>query len=147
MAFTGQTALESRVRAILDSGIDRRSVTRRLLAISVGAAIALSIPLIAQQPKVYSVKEDGVMPPRVISKVEPRYTKEARDAKISGTVILKIEIDEGGNARNVKIEKGLDAGLDENAIRAVEAWVFEPGKKDGKPVRVAATVQVNFRLE
>jgi protein TonB len=28
----------------------------------------------------------------------------------------------------------------------VEKWKFKPGTKDGKPVTVAATVEVNFRL-
>jgi TonB family protein len=37
-------------------------------------------------------------------------------------------------------------GLDEKAVEAVEKWKFKPGFKDGKPVAVAATVEVNFRL-
>ncbi len=37
-------------------------------------------------------------------------------------------------------------GLDEKAIEAVMKWKFQPGRKDGKPVTVAAQVEVNFRL-
>ena len=40
----------------------------------------------------------------------------------------------------------IPAGLDEKAIEAVQKWRFKPGVKDGKPVPVAATVEVNFRL-
>lgn len=146
MAVAGQTPLEARVRAILDGSVNRRRVSWPLLAVAAGCAVALAIPLVAQEPRIHSVKEDGLTPPRIKSKVEPAYTQEARDAKISGKVVLNIEIHEDGRAHNVKIKEPLDAGLDVNAIRAVEAWTFEPGKKDGKVVRVAATVEVNFRL-
>ena len=37
-------------------------------------------------------------------------------------------------------------GMDEKAIEAVRKWKFRPGQKDGRPVTVVATVEVNFRL-
>jgi Gram-negative bacterial TonB protein C-terminal len=37
-------------------------------------------------------------------------------------------------------------GLDERAQSAVETWRFAPGMKDGKPVKILATVEVNFRF-
>jgi len=40
-----------------------------------------------------------------------------------------------------------DLGLSDAAARAVRDWVYEPAKKDGKPVRVYFTVVVDFRLE
>jgi protein TonB len=47
---------------------------------------------------------------------------------------------------NVKVQRSLGLGLDEKAIEAVKQWKFKPGYKDGKPVTVAATIEVNFRL-
>jgi protein TonB len=52
----------------------------------------------------------------------------------------------GGGPQNLKVIRSLGLGLDEKAIEAVEKWKFRPGYKDGKPVRVQATVEVNFRL-
>ena len=40
----------------------------------------------------------------------------------------------------------LGMGLDQKAMEAVKRWRFEPGTKNGQPVTVEATVDVNFRL-
>ena len=37
-------------------------------------------------------------------------------------------------------------GLDDCAVSTIAKWKFKPGEKDGKPVAVFATVEVNFRL-
>ena len=60
--------------------------------------------------------------------------------------MLSVVVDSEGHARNVKVVKSLGMGLDEKAIEAVEKWRFKPGMKDGHPVNVLATIQVNFRL-
>ncbi len=88
----------------------------------------------------------GVSPPSVILKVEPEYSEEARKAKFQGTVILFVVVDKDGNPRELKVIRPLGLGLDQKAIEAVEKWKFKPGMKDGKPVAVQATIEVNFRL-
>jgi protein TonB len=37
-------------------------------------------------------------------------------------------------------------GLDEKAIEAAKQWLFEPAKKDGRPVAVRAQIEVKFSL-
>lgn len=88
----------------------------------------------------------GVSQPQVLSKVDPEYSEEARKAKYSGTVLLQLVVDVDGKAKNVKVVKGVGLGLDEKAVEAVMKWKFIPGKKNGTPVPVYATVEVNFRL-
>ncbi len=60
--------------------------------------------------------------------------------------MLYLVVDASGNGRNLKVVRSLGFGLDEKAIDSVEKWQFRPGYKEGKPVNVAATVEVNFRL-
>jgi TonB family protein len=88
----------------------------------------------------------GVTAPSLLHKIEPEYSEEARKAKYQGTVLLYIEVDSSGKATNIKVQRSLGLGLDEKAIEAVKQWKFKPGYKDGKPVTVAATIEVNFRL-
>jgi len=84
--------------------------------------------------------------PHLIHKVEPEYSNEARDARLEGTVLLYAEIGTDGRAANVRIVRGLGLGLNEKAIEAVREWEFASGMKDGKPIVVRATIEVNFRL-
>jgi TonB family protein len=88
----------------------------------------------------------GVTAPTLVYKVEPEYSEEARKAKYQGTVVLYVEVDANGKARNLRVIRSLGLGLDEKAIEAVNKWKFKPGFKDGRPVTVAATIEVNFRL-
>ncbi len=59
---------------------------------------------------------------------------------------MHIEIDESGRAINERVVRGIGYGLDQKAIEAVKKWKFDPGRKDGKPVRVQAMAEVNFLL-
>jgi TonB family protein len=88
----------------------------------------------------------GVTAPMLASKVEPSYSDEARAAKYQGTVLVYVEIGPDGLAHNASVMQGLGLGLDEKAIEAINQWQFKPGTKDGVPVTVAATIEVNFRL-
>ena len=89
---------------------------------------------------------NGVTAPAIVSKVEPSYTEKARRAKHQGTVLLYVEVDPAGKATNIIVLRPLGLGLDENAIKAVRKWVFKPATKDGKPVSVAAQIEVSFHL-
>ncbi|MCE5307401.1 MAG: energy transducer TonB [Acidobacteriales bacterium] len=88
----------------------------------------------------------GVSAPSIVFKVEPEYSEEARKAKFQGSVLLSIIVDPSGKPRDVRVIRTCGLGLDEKAVEAVMKWRFRPGLKDGKPVPVAATVEVNFRL-
>jgi TonB family protein len=88
----------------------------------------------------------GVTAPALLYKVEPEYSEEARKAKYQGTVLLYVEVDPSGHATSMKVIHSLGLSLDEKAMEAVNQWKFRPGMKDGKPVTVAATIEVNFRL-
>jgi TonB family protein len=88
----------------------------------------------------------GVSAPNVLSKVAPEYSNEARAARLEGTVVLSLVVDQQGRPQNLKVVRSLGLGLDTKAIEAVEKWSFKPGMKDGKPVPVMASIEINFKL-
>jgi protein TonB len=88
----------------------------------------------------------GVSAPQVLYKVDPEYSEEARKAKYSGTVVIQLVVDSSGKAQNIRVIRSLGLGLDEKAIEAVNKWKFRPGLRNGQPVAVMATIEVNFRL-
>ena len=84
--------------------------------------------------------------PRLISAPDPEYSDKARKKKIHGTVILECVVGTNGHIQDIHVSQPLGYGLDEQAIKAVRNWTFEPGTKDDQSVPVAIQVQVDFRL-
>jgi outer membrane biosynthesis protein TonB len=48
--------------------------------------------------------------------------------------------------QNPKVLRTLDYGLDQNAVDAVMRYRFKPAMRDGEPVPVIITVEVNFQF-
>jgi len=88
----------------------------------------------------------GVSKPSVIYKVDPAYSEEARVAKYSATVLVQLVVGADGAAHDIKVVKPAGFGLDDCAVTTIAKWQFKPGQKDGAPVPVFATIEVNFRL-
>jgi len=88
----------------------------------------------------------GVIAPVIIKSPQPGYTEAARKAKIAGVVVLWLVVNAKGLPEQIRVQKSLDPGLDQNAAKAVKHWRFKPAEKDGKPVAVAINIEVNFTL-
>lgn len=76
------------------------------------------------------------------------YPKEAEKRKIEGNVIVKLIIDQDGHVTNVKIARGIDPLLDNEALRIVNSMPkWEPGKHRGKTVKCRFVLPVKFKLD
>ena len=100
------------------------------------------------QDKVDQVLQVGgsLVPPVAIHMANPKYSKEAREAKFSGQVVVSIIVGTDGEPHNVHILRGVGMGLDEEAMKAVKQYKFKPAMQNGKPVAVYVNVQVNFQI-
>jgi TonB family protein len=137
--------LKDRIAGILRSGVTTTPMFHRLcVGVGVGIFVLAALAPVGAQT-VYQVGGD-VSAPRVIEHVDPEYTEEAKESKISGTAILSCVIRPDGMAHDCTVVRSLDPGLDRNAAEAIEKWHFAPGTLNGDAVSVSATIEVNFRL-
>lgn len=82
---------------------------------------------------------------KLIFKPDPVYPEIARRARVSGTVVLDVQIDEEGNVFDIRVLSGHPL-LNAAAVEAVRRWKYSPTVLNGEPVPVVATVTVIFRL-
>jgi len=73
------------------------------------------------------------------------YPEEALEAGVEGRVTVQFVVDEQGRVMNPEVLGAkLGHGLDEEALRCAKKLRFEPGKENGKPVKVQFTLPVQF---
>ena len=94
---------------------------------------------------VYKIGGD-VSAPILVSYIDPEYSDYARRKKISGICLISMVIDTNGVPRNLQVHKSLEPSLDQNAIAAVSQYRFKPAMKNGQPVPVRITIQIQFKL-
>ncbi|WP_285059606.1 TonB family protein [Pedobacter ginsengisoli] len=74
-----------------------------------------------------------------------KYPQEARNAGIQGKVFLSFIVETDGDLSDIKVERKLGGGTDEEAIRVLEEspkWV--PGVQNGQRVRVKYNIPISF---
>ena len=88
----------------------------------------------------------GIQPPRLLSEVKPDYTEDARRRGLEGEVVMEIVVRRDGRVGDVRVLKGLGAGLDQQAMQAVRRWQFAAATRKGRPLDVIVEVAVEFKL-
>jgi TonB family protein len=94
---------------------------------------------------VYRMKDVDTKPRQIKAK-EPKFSAQARRDKVQGIAVLLIVVTREGGTTDIRVRYGIGHGLDEEAVKAVRKWKFAPATKDGKPVAVQVSVEVDFHL-
>lgn len=101
------------------------------------AAVKTSVltPIIIEAMPLYKVN-----PP-------PRYPRLARKRGYQGTVLLDVFVTRDGQAKDVKVvQSSRYSVLDKAAVKSVQSWRFEPGKKGEEKVAMWVKVPIRFEL-
>jgi protein TonB len=114
------------------------------IAIGIGMLAASVMAWAADPPQ--KVRVGGkVMAESLVSRVNPVYPPEAKQAGTEGTVRLAVDIGPDGRVQSVNAQSGPDV-LVQAAVEAVRQWTYKPTLLNGEPVEVLTTVDVNFTL-
>lgn len=77
-----------------------------------------------------------------------KYPEDAMKADRQGRVICAFIVEADGSMSNIQVMRGIHPSLDKEAMRVLSTFPrWTPGKVKGKPVRVAFTVPITFRLQ
>ena len=76
-----------------------------------------------------------------------RHTESARSGKTEGVLVMLVQVDQHGKAKVKRVLRPLGYGLDEEAVQAVQRWLFRPADENGKPIPMERMVEVEFRLK
>jgi TonB family protein len=87
----------------------------------------------------------AAQPPHPLYHPNPGYAGSARDSRIEGRTVAEAIIDAEGCVVSSKILKSLDPDLDENVLKTMRYWVFQPATLEGRPIQVKYSLTVNFK--
>ncbi len=77
-----------------------------------------------------------------------KYPSAAIDNEIQGNVHVSFTVEKDGSLTDLKIERKLGYGADEEALRVLKiAKRWNPGMQNGRPVRVKYNVPIRFAFE
>ena len=77
-----------------------------------------------------------------------KYPAAAQRANVTGKVFVKFVVEKNGSVGQVEVMKGIGFGCDEEAIRVIKAMPkWNPGRQNGKNVRVWYNMPVTYKLE
>ncbi len=77
-----------------------------------------------------------------------KYPEEARQNGISGTVFISFIVEKDGKITDIKLLRGTHELLDAEGLRVVKLMPkWNPGKQDGKAVRVQYNIPIYFKLD
>jgi TonB family protein len=84
-------------------------------------------------------------PPQPYRSLRPAYPEAARRVSAEAIVDALVEVDAGGEVKDIEIVRWAGYGLNEAVIAVVRELHFRPATRDGRPVPVRVLLRYNFR--
>src|SRR5262245_2314464 len=88
-------------------------------------------------------KSEAVFRGSATRRVEPTYPQSAKDARISGAVVVEVTVGENGDVIAARTISGHPL-LQDAALEAARGWKFSPTQLSGVPIKVIGSLTFNF---
>jgi len=92
----------------------------------------------ADPRRLYTNRDDGVLPPVSIKQELPRWPG---GGQFTGE--LEIVIDESGRVERATLRRAVHPAYNNLLLHAARQWQFQPATRDGKPVRYAKIIKLD----
>ena len=77
---------------------------------------------------------------------QPEYTRSAKEARIQGEVVVRVNLTAQRRVEVLAIVGGLGYGLDQRGIEAARLVRFDPATVNGLPVDFTTNVHITYQL-
>ncbi len=102
-----------------------------------------------EEPEIFMIVED--MPELIggLGSIQKKikYPEIAKKAGVEGRVFVQFVVNADGSVVDPVVVRGIGAGCDEEAVRAVSQAKFKPGRQRGKAVPVKMSLPITFKLK
>jgi TonB family protein len=129
--FTRTLAAEAGEPAVLDATLKRGRSAPPPRRVAAGDLVRPGTP--------------GVTPPRRVQGEAPVYPPAAQTARVSGSVLVTMIVDENGLPTNLRVIESAGEILDRAVLEAVSRWHFEPARLAGVAVKHPHEYKVSFQ--
>ncbi len=117
------------------------------LCVVVGGAAWASQGM-ASPPVAGTAPAGGDRDAQVLKKPPPRYPKHAADNRLTGEVVLRVDIRADGGVDQVRVLKASNPGVfEEVSIAAARQWTYQAAMKNGRPVAGALRIPITFAMD
>lgn len=151
---------------VLECNFPEETIMKRLIPILLGILLGLYTSAVIAQEAAPKEIRGGILNGKAVSLPRPEYSDAARAAKLEGTVVVDVTIDEAGNVISAKVPVepqkirpfvGYDSDIVEittvdpilvdAAERAALGAKFSPTQLSGQPVKVSGRIVYRFTAQ
>lgn len=128
------------------------SRARRLVGIGVLSVLVASLSATVLAAQGTDPAQGLDRPEPVASKQQrrqfpPKYPAEALKQRISGSVVLLVDVDANGQPVDIVVDQSTPKGVfDAASLEAASQWTFEPAMKNGVAVAGRVRVPISFQM-
>jgi len=87
--------------------------------------------------------QPSILGGKVLTRLEPVYPNAARAARIAGSVVVELTVDEEGDVLSARAVSGHPL-LRETSLDAAWDWKFSPTIYQGRPIKVIGAIEFKF---